>query len=225
MKNILDITKMIFFPPRCVFCRKLCPNDLCLKCKSDIVRKFNPTIAKTIHKNVICASSFVYDGRIKEIIHMYKFRNQKSLFKIFVPFMIESINEKFKDIKFDLVTSVPIYISSLNDRGYNQSQIIGSEIAKNLNIPYENCIGKVKQNKVQHGLSFVERQENVKGVYKVTKDYKGKNILLCDDIITTGATLSECVKKLENSGANVFCVTISYTLKGSFNEQRNHSSV
>ena len=205
---------MILFPPRCVFCNTLCPNNLCSKCKRDIVEKFNPTIVKTTHKNVICVSSFVYEGKIKEIIHMYKFRNQKDLSKIFVPFMIESIDEKFKDIKFDLVTSVPLYVSSLNDRGYNQSQVIGIGIAKSLNIPYENCIEKVKRNKIQHGLSFVERQENVKGAYKVTKDYKNQNILLCDDIITTGATLSECVKDLKNSGANVFCVTVSYTLKG-----------
>lgn len=205
---------MILFPPRCVFCNKLCSDNLCFKCKSDITKKFNPTIVQTIHKNVICVSPFVYEGKIKEIIHIYKFKHQKNLSKIFVPFMISSINEKFRDIKFDLVTSVPLYVSSLNDRGYNQSQVLGLELAKILNVPYENCIEKVKQNKVQHGLSFRERQENVRGVYKVKKDYRNENILLCDDIITTGATLSECVKNLKDSGANVFCITVSYTLKG-----------
>ncbi len=215
VKNIVDLVRMILFPPRCVFCAKLCSSDLCSKCKNDIVEKFNPIIVQTIHKNVICVSPFVYEGKIKEIIHIYKFRHHKNLSKIFVPFMISSINEKFRKIKFDLVTSVPLYVSSLNNRGYNQSQVIGVELAKSLNVPYENCIEKVKRNKVQHGLSFRERQENVKGVYRVTKDYKNKNILLCDDIITTGATLSECVKNLKNSGANVFCVAVSYTLKGS----------
>lgn len=212
MRLIKDILKMIFFPTRCTVCEKFCMRYLCEKCEKNLNQNFNTTIVNTLHKNVVCVSPFIYEGTVRKIIHNYKFKNQKNLYKVVSPFLSMSVLEKFKNEKFDLISSVPSLVRNSYEREYDHSSILGIELSKNLNIPYEYCIKKIKKNKAQHGLSFYERQENVKGVYKSIKNYENKNILLCDDIITTGATLSECVNQLTNSGARVLCATVSYTL-------------
>ena len=212
MSFLYNIIKIIFFHQKCTICEKF-GSYLCKDCENELNGSFNPVIVNTTHKDVICTSPFIYRGSIKKIIYKYKFRNQKNLFKILSPFLSLTVQKEFKDQKFDLITSVPSHISSLNERKYNQSELLGLELSKKLNIPYENCLIKVRKNKIQHGLSFKERQLNVKNVYKSRKDYSNKNILLCDDIITTGATLSECVRELQKSNATVKCVTVAYTVK------------
>ena len=211
MNFLNNIIKIIFLRPKCTICKKF-GSYLCKDCENELNIAFNPVIVNTTHKNVICTSPFIYNGSIRKIIHKYKFENQKNLFKILSPFLLLAIQKQFNDQKFDLITSVPLYFSSLNERKYNQSELLGLELSKQLKIPYENCLIKVKKNKIQHGLSFHERQLNVKNIFKSVKDYHNKNILLCDDIITTGATLSECVKVLQKSNATVKCVTVAYTL-------------
>ena len=203
---------MIFFHPTCTICGKF-GYYLCKQCENNLNKHLKPTIVKTSYENVICASPFIYQGSIREIIHKYKFHNQKKFFKILTPFLSLVVRDKFKNQKFDLITSVPACTSSINERGYNQSELLGLQLSKELNIPYENCLVKIKDNKIQHDLSFYERQMNVKGVYKSLKNYDNKKILLCDDIITTGATLSSCVEALEKSKATVTCVTVAYTLE------------
>ena len=90
------------------------------------------------------------------------------------------------------------------ERGYNQSLLIAREIAKNENVKLRNnVISKVKNNNTQSKLNKEERAENVKNVYKITnnKEIIDKNILLIDDIFTTGATLNECSKMLKQASA------------------------
>ncbi|MCL2312917.1 MAG: hypothetical protein FWC41_10620 [Firmicutes bacterium] len=125
--------------------------------------------------------------------------------------MASTVKSCFKYEKFDYVTYVPMYKD--NSKSYNQSEILAKKVSKILQFPFEICLKKTKKNKVQRGLNFQERQLNVKGVYKSVKSLKNKKILLCDDVVTTGATLSECVKELSKSGAKVICVTAAYTEK------------
>lgn len=212
MNFLSNIIKMIFFHPTCTICGKF-GYYLCKKCENDLDTQFKPTIVNTPYRNVICASPFVYQGSIRKIIHKYKFQYQKNFFRILSPFLSSVVREKFKNQKFDLITSVPVHLSSLNERKYNHSELLSLELSKELNIPYENCLIKTKKNKIQHNLSFCERQMNVKGVYEAIKNYENKKILLCDDIITTGSTLSSCVEALEKRNATVTCVTVAFTIR------------
>ena len=104
----------------------------------------------------------------------------------------------------DLILSVPISRERYLERGYNQSALIAKQIALCLNIPYKNFILiKKKNNKKQSTLSISNRKRNVQGVYSVWQKEKirGKNVLLIDDILTTGATLNECSRILKENGA------------------------
>ena len=119
-------------------------------------------------------------------------------------------------IKFDCITYVPLRPERKRSRGYNQSECIASDISSIINVPCEELIFKIKSNHIQHELDFSSRIENVKGVYAVKNEQavKGKIILLCDDIITTGSTLRECAKTLLESGAKeVYCCVIASVFK------------
>ena len=118
------------------------------------------------------------------------------------------VDAHFKDI--DIITAVPLHKLRKKERGFNQSEILASKIGKLIGVPYVGLLVKFKKNKVQHSLPRLEREENVKNVYKAINEnkIKGKNILLCDDIVTTGSTLRECAKILFEAGANkVYCAT------------------
>ena len=103
-----------------------------------------------------------------------------------------------------------VYFWKVRKRGYNQSELIAKQIAKNIpNLKLESHILlKTKENKTQSSLNKKQRQENVKDVYKLqnAEKIKEKNIILFDDIYTTGATVNECARVLKLGGANKIAV-------------------
>ena len=112
--------------------------------------------------------------------------------------IVQSVLEVHEEINFDIITCVPMHKDDRKKRGYNQAELLARECAKIMNIPYIDTLEKHKKNKVQHSIKAKERAKNVRGVYRlIQKDIvKDKNILIIDDIITTGHTLGECAKVL-----------------------------
>jgi len=106
---------------------------------------------------------------------------------------------------FDIITSVPLTNKRLRSRKYNQSAILAQELARKLNKKCNNLLlKKTKETKVQAGLSKKDRQKNLKNAFKVNPRYKeqltAKNILIIDDVYTTGSTLNECARTLKREG-------------------------
>ncbi len=113
-------------------------------------------------------------------------------------------NKKFFSIlkSYDTIIPVPISKKRRKERGYNQSELIAKEMAKNLGIEYNtDCLIKVKNIVEQSKLNKEERQKNIQGVYELHKQNKlqNKKILLIDDIYTTGSTVNECCKILKQA--------------------------
>ena len=110
--------------------------------------------------------------------------------------------------KYDYIICVPMYIKKKKKRGYDQAELIAEELSKLCNIPIEkgNLI-RTKNTLAQSKVSFEDRAKNVKGVFKVLNPdkIKNKNILLIDDIYTTGNTINYCGKALKQAGANNIC--------------------
>ena len=116
--------------------------------------------------------------------------------------------------KYDIIIPVPMTKKKVRKRGYNQSELIAKQLAKNIpNLKEEKYILiKVKENRTQSSLNRQQRQENVKDVYKLqnVEKIKEKNIIIFDDIYTTGATVNECAKVLMLGGAKkVAVITIA----------------
>ncbi len=113
----------------------------------------------------------------------------------------------------DLIVPIPLHETKLREREFNQAQILGGHIAKEFNkIVSDDILIRNRYTNSQTGLEFEKRLSNIKGSFSISgkNSVKGKNILLLDDVLTTGATSSEAAYILKNSGANiVFVLTLA----------------
>jgi ComF family protein len=222
MKFELFIQKILnlIYPQKCPHCQNLLYGKqlFCDDCESKLIRKILITkiFDENDEKNLIanCVSPFEYSGCIRSAIKKFKFRNCINFANAFSEEMFKVIKIFFKNEKFDAVTSVPLSKIRLKERQYNQSELLAKNISKFLNLPYCELLVKIKNNQPQYSLNFAKRFENVKNVYDFSfkTSVKNKNILLCDDIVTTGNTLKECIKVLYKNGAcKVCCATLAKT--------------
>ncbi|MDL2311014.1 ComF family protein [Peptostreptococcaceae bacterium OttesenSCG-928-C18] len=149
-----------------------------------------------------CYSPYLYTGRMAELIQDYKFNNGIYLYKAFGELLVNYI--KNKDLKFDLIISVPLSKQKFSKRGFNQSQLMAEYIGKKLGIEVgNNIITKNKNTKDQHLLKVEERARNLKNSFKLNdvNKIKGRNILIIDDIITSGHTIKNIIDVLETKGS------------------------
>ena len=210
--NFLNNMLFFIFPRKCEMCEKISKSYICDKCKRKIegsklylnkVDDYSKDNTKFFDEH---AYIFEYNSIIREKIIEYKFKNKPYLGKMFSEFFVK--NEKMCGFfeKYDIIIPVPMTNKKIKERGYNQTEIIARIISKN--IPsitiQKNVLIKYKDNKVQSRLNKKQRQQNVQNVYELNNEeiIKNKNILILDDIYTTGATCNECAKTLRKAQPN-----------------------
>ena len=182
----------------CPICgRKTVRPEICLECKAQPPK----------YKRAV--SPLVYDGGVIELIA--KFKNGYGYLR---EYFSKLIAEKLAELpKADCIIYVPATKKMQKFRGYNQTELVAKSLSKLIDTPVVlNAAIKVKQNSEQKGLSFKERQENVKGAFKVVKaeELKDKTVLILDDVLTTGATADEMCKVTLAAGAKcVYVATIA----------------
>lgn len=227
MRRISSQILNLFFPARCPVCNEIGQRHmhLCEDCEENISRITDrclscgcPRTGCTCSKHnfsLFLASPFLYENQLREAIHRFKFGGETDLVKFFGKETAECVAKEFGDVKFDVVTCVPQTKLKHRQRGYNQSALLAKEIAKHLNLPYDELLLiKTRETADQHNLKGKERINNLKDAFAAEKpdSTSNKTILLVDDIKTTGATLNECRKTLIKAGANaVCCATIAVT--------------
>lgn len=197
----------IIFPTCCLICGKLTKEIICKECEKDIYSKTIYKVEKKESENIYFKNHiyiFEYKDKIRDLILGYKFNGKSYLYKLFSKIIIKS--EKICGIlkKYDIIIPVPIHKKRKKQRGYNQSELIAKEIAKNINIEYRNdIIEKTKNNLPQSSLTKEQRKQNVKNVYKIKNKEKieNKKIIIIDDIYTTGNTVKAISKILKENGA------------------------
>ena len=131
-------------------------------------------------------SLFSYEEKVKEMIHDLKYNRKHYLSDVIGSIMAEFIKQN--NIKIDYIVPIPMHPDKLKERGYNHSYLIAKKIEEILNIKVKNCLIKTRNTKSQVLLNRDERWYNVKGSIKSNFKLKNKNILLIDDVVTTGAT-------------------------------------
>lgn len=187
----------------CQHCSEPIPNgsSYCLKCKG---------------KDFICSkivSVFEYTGLVKSCIYKLKYTNCKYIADVFGKYLYDCVVKN--NLKFDVVTVVPLCESRFKERKYNQAELLAMEFNKFANKPLilKNLIRK-KETPTQTNLSKIDREVNMIDAFKVNnnKEFKNKDVLLIDDVYTTGATLTACSKELMKAGAkSVVAVTLAHT--------------
>ena len=146
---------------------------------------------------------FNYSGIMRNLLLNYKFNEKPYLYEGLINFFNKYQKNYLQFDFYDIIMPVPISRKRLKSRGYNQSLLFAKGIAKILNINLrKDILIKQTNNKMQSTLNKLQREENVKDVYKLknNKDIINKRILLVDDIFTTGATANECSKVLKLAG-------------------------
>ena len=157
---------------------------------------------------------FEYNEQTKGTILGVKYRNEKYLAKFFAKFMFDTLENWGIDV--DVVIPVPTTKTRLKERGYNQAELMANELAKLLEVPIlANAVSKRENTQKQKELTFKERQENMKGVFSLDKRFilNFKNILIVDDVFTTGATVNELSKELrKGNSAKIYVITAAKRL-------------
>lgn len=161
--------------------------------------------------NSLSAFWFREGKPIQSLMHAMKYQKMRSIGKL----LGEEIGKRIiaqSSINFDYVLPVPLHKSRQRDRTYNQSDFIAEGISGILNAqPLFNGITRTRFTGTQTKLNKAERKENVSGAFivnpKHSANIRGKNIIITDDVITTGATILECAKAVRSAGANIIWIT------------------
>ena len=204
MNKFLDF----IYPPVCGVCGKLDKNSICRKCEIRLNRQAVFGIDDYSRKMRFFSEHiyiFKYDGEIRKMLLKYKFNNKSYIYKTFVNFLKKNEKMCVQIKKYDIITPVPISKKRFKQRGYNQSKLIAKKMAKVMDLNYtDDVLIKNKDNIAQSLLEKQDRESNVNGVYilRNSKKIKQKNILLIDDIYTTGSTVNECSKILKKADVN-----------------------
>lgn len=159
-------------------------------------------------------SPFEYDGDMKTAVKLLKFGGQKLYGCVLGRVMSDILPHKEKLGSFDMIIPVPLHGTRLAERGYNQSELLAAELSAELKIPLiTDGLFRVRDTKRQSGLAGRERVENVKSAFFAAEGaVKGKNIILVDDIFTSGETAKACGIALKEAGAGrVICVALCKT--------------
>jgi ComF family protein len=156
------------------------------------------------HNILLVRSLGRFDDYYKELIHRFKYGKKIPLGRRLGQRLGETIDDESSFSKSDFLIPVPLHKSRYRERGFNQSDILAEGISKVIGLSVLKSVLKRKKNtKDQTNLSFQQREENVRGAFVVSEPevINGKKIILVDDVITTGATLSECARMLKQAGA------------------------
>ncbi len=190
----------------------------CEKCGRGLSYMYHNTVCHSCQQHQLhfdgAVSAFHYDGHIKDAIHRLKFKNKAYLAATFARHVHNVLP---RTSRYDYIVYPPINLKTFYKRGFNQAELIARELSSSTDIPVLlHALKKVKDNEVQSRLSGKDRFRNVAGVFAVQPNaiskLSGKNILLLDDVLTTGATASECSKMLKKAGAaSVFLLTVAST--------------
>ena len=195
---IIDFILDIIFPKNCFGCG-VKKTFLCQKCQKQI-----PCSQLNTSDNKIFAVASYKSKVIKKTIHALKYKKAKQVAKPLAELIYSRLNFNYRD-RISIIVPVPLSRKSLRKRGFNQAELIAKHLSDIIsfriitNVLYKN----------HHTLSQVEiknrqeRLENLKGVFSTKNTYliKNQNILLIDDVSTTGATINECRKVLKKAGA------------------------
>jgi len=206
--KIKDIVLNWLYPSRCAFCHKLSDDGvlLCKWCEKSLPYTSGLAVEQSFPHVARCVSPLYYVDDVRNSVLRYKFSGATGYSKVYGELLAKCIDEN--KIFCDIITWVPLSRIRQHFRGYNQSELIAREISKAKNIPCAPLLKKVKHNKAQSGVGrYEKRRANVAGVYSSINHemLNGKRVLLIDDVVTTGATMSECAKELKKGGAKLVC--------------------
>jgi ComF family protein len=216
----------LLYPPLCVVCAADVAPDayLCLGCQKKALRIEPPFCAqcsepfagditgpfrcancadRTLHFE---AAVSVYRGRglVRKLVHNFKYGRQFHLRHLLADWLGETLDDaRLRGRRFDCLVPVPLHPARERARGFNQAHLLAELLAESSGLPLVSAIERIRYTTTQTAFDRAERMENLRNAFRLRKkmDVRGSRVLLIDDVLTTGSTLSECARVLKKAGA------------------------
>ena len=213
--KLLTIMLDLLFPPKCPFCRRVLDDPkapLCPACQPALPWLEKKEAFRKVDHTAGCWSPLVYKDVVRDCIHRYKFTPIPAYGRPLGLLVAQCVLDH-PEIEADVVTWAPLSRKSLKKRGFDQARLLVETLGKECALPVEHLLEKTRETQQQSLLqSPSERKANALGAYQLREGVcaEGKKILLVDDVVTSGATLSACARTLKQGGAKeVWCVTLA----------------
>ena len=227
MQAYVEALADLFYPQWCLSCDGRASDILCRACFDALPRIGRPSCDKcglpSAFETPVCAvcknvdfgfqrarAPLRYEGVGKEIVHALKYRGHTRVVeKLAAPLLTEALDDS---TSFDAVVPVPLHRARMRKRGFNQAALLARGVAGRINTPVSDTLQVVRSTRDQVELSAAERRANVAGAFAARAPLRGR-LLLVDDVLTTGATLSSCADTLIKAGAaEIHAVTLCRTV-------------
>ncbi len=181
--------------PKCVVCgaEKSVADYLCPACSEEL----NGLRSGKMQEPSACAA-YLYGGSVARIVQRYKYGGNRWLSAFMAQAMLRAAADA--GIAFDAVCHVPLHKKKRRKRGFDQAALLARRIADMSGRPYFEAVRRVRNTPSQTKLTVRERRENVRGAFEAVRPVTG-DVLLVDDVLTTGATAEECADALKAAGA------------------------
>src|SRR5437879_8421273 len=224
--SVLHLLVSLLSPPVCTGCATVIgPGEyLCRGCEEKAARIVPPfcarcsepfegaiigqfTCANCAHRTIYFdAAVSAYRGRgiVREIIHEFKYGRQIYLRHLVARWLHAALDdERLRGSQFDIIVPVPLHATRLRERGFNQAALLAALLSAQTSISFKPLLQRVRYTTTQTALDRSERIENLHNAFRLRKnaDVRGFRVLLIDDVLTTGSTLSECARVLKRAGA------------------------
>ena len=220
--NLFERIMNLIFPPKCIFCNKIMDDladlHICQECYKKVIFLGDNLLGiagQDTAKGCDAAVSVCrYAGIVKDSLIKFKFYNKPGYYRTFARLLTKYIFKVTNSIKFDMIISVPLHKSRETERGYNQALLISKALSRETGIrECSRLLVRTRNTDAQSLLDRKNRLWNVKDAFSVKNAelIEGKNILLIDDILTTGTTVNECGRILKKAGANTVLAAVIAT--------------
>lgn len=211
MSRLINGVLDLLFPPKCVFCGGLLhtgERDLCTSCQRTLPWLTGAAAEQTGEGFSLCVSPLRYQGAVRESLRRYKFEGFRGYRRAYGRLLAQCIRDHLEG-RYDVITWAPLSARRKRERGYDQAYLLADSAARALGTRAYPLLRKIRHTAAQSGLEAdAQRRSNVQGVYSVPDPaaVAGKRILVVDDIVTTGSTLTSCAQALREAGAvDVLC--------------------
>lgn len=230
LRNAARLFLDLVYPPVCPFCEKISPDGICAECRKKVfyvreprcMRCGKPLGDETREYCQDCTAhrSFVDQGRslwlhkepVSGAVYRFKYKNKRNWGRIFAGELAVHYREQIRAWGIQEIIPVPLHSSRKRQRGFNQAQVVAEKLAEITEVPCRtDVLFRIRKTMPQKYLDPGWRSANLKGAFGVARSWRAcENVLLIDDIYTTGATVGRAAKILKKAGArNVYFLTIS----------------
>lgn len=210
-EKVLDL----LFPPKCPYCQQILEDPratVCPDCQPRLPWLEGKAGERRIDFADGCFSPLAYRDAVPGAVHRYKFSRVRALGKPLAALMAQCLSDRLPE-GADLITWAPLSKKRLRERGFDQAELLAREVGRLLSIPAAPALEKTRNTSPQSELEEESaRRANARGAYALLPgaDLTGRRVVLVDDVVTSGSTLSECAALLRQGGAaEVWCLTLA----------------